>query len=179
MRLAVQGGFRGKMEGALDNIPYSVTEIYGIKSSVKYGSLEPVYHQLYRIYDVDPVQEQADALLVEDSNAGFSFFENTIEGVRCLSAGGASKIFQALSDETGTVMVIADGASFGSQMSRIYQLKHQKNGISLFLPESFEWIILASDVLNDSEVRKILADPVEYINSEDYISWERFSRSCW
>ena len=35
---------------ALDNLPYSVTEIYGIKSSGKYGSLEPVYHEMYRIY---------------------------------------------------------------------------------------------------------------------------------
>ena len=35
---------------ALDNLPYSVTEIYGIKSSGKFGSLEPVYHEMYRIY---------------------------------------------------------------------------------------------------------------------------------
>ena len=35
---------------ALDNLPYSVTEIYGIKSSGKYGFLEPVYHEMYRIY---------------------------------------------------------------------------------------------------------------------------------
>ena len=35
---------------SLDNLPYSVTEIYGIKSSGKYNSLEPVYHQMYRIY---------------------------------------------------------------------------------------------------------------------------------
>ena len=34
----------------LDNLPYSVTEIYGIRSSGKYGSLTPVYHEMYRIY---------------------------------------------------------------------------------------------------------------------------------
>ena len=38
---------------ALDNLPYSVTEIYGIKSSGKYGIQEPVYHQMYRIYGED------------------------------------------------------------------------------------------------------------------------------
>ncbi len=35
---------------SLDVLPYSVTEIYGIHSSGKFQSLEPVYHHLYRIY---------------------------------------------------------------------------------------------------------------------------------
>ena len=35
---------------SLDNLPYSVTEIYGIRSSGKYAYQKPVYHQLYRIY---------------------------------------------------------------------------------------------------------------------------------
>ena len=44
---------------ALDNLPYSVTEIYGIRSSGKYGSLEPVYHEMYRIYG-DGVPQRCD-----------------------------------------------------------------------------------------------------------------------
>ncbi len=36
---------------SLQTLPYSVTEIYGIHSSGKYNSLEPVYHDLYRIYN--------------------------------------------------------------------------------------------------------------------------------
>ncbi len=35
---------------SLENLPYSVTEIYGIHSSGKYAYQKPVYHQLYRIY---------------------------------------------------------------------------------------------------------------------------------
>lgn len=35
---------------SLDMLPYSVDEIYGIKSSGKYGGLEPVYHEFYKIY---------------------------------------------------------------------------------------------------------------------------------
>lgn len=34
----------------LEALPYSVREIYGIKSSGKYGTLAAVYHQLYMIY---------------------------------------------------------------------------------------------------------------------------------
>ena len=33
----------------LEVLPISVDEIYGIKSSGKYGSLEPVYHEFYKI----------------------------------------------------------------------------------------------------------------------------------
>ena len=35
---------------SLSNLPYSVDEIYGIKESGKYGSLEPVVNEFYRIY---------------------------------------------------------------------------------------------------------------------------------
>ena len=35
----------------LPNIPYSVDEIYGIKSSGKYGTLQQTYQEFYRIYE--------------------------------------------------------------------------------------------------------------------------------
>lgn len=44
----------------------------------------------------------------------------------------------------------------------------------LYLPESFEWLILSSRILNDSEIDKILEVPSDYIDSEKYFSWERF-----
>lgn len=37
----------------LHALPYSVNEIYGIHSSGKFNSLEPVYHELYRIYGTE------------------------------------------------------------------------------------------------------------------------------
>jgi hypothetical protein len=37
----------------LPNLPYSVTEIYGIRSSGKYGGLKQHYHEFYRIYGED------------------------------------------------------------------------------------------------------------------------------
>ena len=53
---------------SLQALPYSVTEIYGIHSSGKYNSLEPVYHSLYRIYNSkNVVQGSYDTVLVEDS----------------------------------------------------------------------------------------------------------------
>lgn len=34
----------------LDNLPYSIEEIYGIHTSGKYADLKQVYHEFYRIY---------------------------------------------------------------------------------------------------------------------------------
>ena len=35
----------------LENLPYSVNEIYGIHTSGKYADLKQVYHEFYNIYD--------------------------------------------------------------------------------------------------------------------------------
>jgi hypothetical protein len=37
---------------SLETLPISVDEIYGIKSSGKYGGLEPVYQEFYKVYEV-------------------------------------------------------------------------------------------------------------------------------
>ena len=52
---------------SLPNLPYSVTEIYGIHSSGKYAYPEPVYHQMYRIYGEHKNPETGGALLVNMS----------------------------------------------------------------------------------------------------------------
>ncbi|MDO5149527.1 MAG: Fis family transcriptional regulator [Oscillospiraceae bacterium] len=62
----------------LDMLPVSVDEIYGIKSSGKYGGLEPVYHEFYRLFDFENNQTEKypvkpDKFIIEDSNSGFQF----------------------------------------------------------------------------------------------------------
>lgn len=165
----------------LHALPYSVNEIYGIHSSGKFNSLEPVYHELYRIYGTEVETNICpDVVITEDSNSGFDFFNSVCsERVKCISANGKANIFNILSSGKieGNVLVIADGAAFGAQMANVFDLVENNNSINLYLPESFEWIILDSDVLNDSEVRQILKNPEEYIDSEKYFSWERFFTS--
>lgn len=156
---------------ALDNLPYSVTEIYGIKSSGKYGSLQPVYHEMYRIYGELPLSD-TDILLTEDSNSGYEFF--SAFSADCRSAKDAGNIFALLQELSGHITVVADGAAFGSQMGRIHKLMMRKSGIHLYLPESFEWLILSSGILDDHEVREILEQPYAFIDSKAYISWERY-----
>ena len=40
---------------ALPSLPYSIEEIYGIRTSGKYGTLKQSYHELYQMYGVDSV----------------------------------------------------------------------------------------------------------------------------
>lgn len=163
----------------LPNLPYSVEEIYGIKNSGKYGTLQQTYQEFYRIYgDVkNSVSFQADVVLVEDSNAGCDFFESIAEGRswRVISAGGKSNIYKLLKEhENKRVLVIADGAAFGSEMDKVMKKINMSDRMAIYLPESFEWLILKADVIRDNTVAEILEHPSDFIESRDYMSWERF-----
>lgn len=60
----------------LEMLPISVDEIYGIRSSGKYGSLVPVYHEFYRIYDFGKSERyplRPESMIIEDSNSGYSY----------------------------------------------------------------------------------------------------------
>lgn len=163
---------------SLDALPYSVEEIYGIKSSGKYGGLEPVYHKFYRIYGQQDTETQAEQLIVEDTNSGYEFFSNIAsdKNISCISAGGKGNVFNLMNSVASdkSLLVIADGAAFGSQMNKVMFLVNKKNHVQLYLPESFEWLILKSGVIKDSKIVKILENPSDYIDSTKWFSWERF-----
>lgn len=164
---------------SLPSLPYSVDEIYGIRSSGKYGTLQQTYQEFYHIYGNADYRESfsPDVIIVEDSNSGCEFFEYVTEEQNCqvVSAGGKSNIFKKLvgyADEN--VLVIADGAAFGPEMDRVVKRISMKDNQLLYLPESFEWLVLQSGVVKDTEISKVLEEPSEYIDSEKYMSWERY-----
>lgn len=72
------------------------------------------------------------------------------------------------------VCVIADGAAIGPEMNRLYVQTTKKKNIKLYLPESFEWVILNSGLIDGKRVREILEQPEKYIDSRSYFSWERY-----
>lgn len=163
----------------LEMLPISVDEIYGIRSSGKYGALVPVYHEFYRIYDfgreeIYPLRP--DSMIIEDSNSGYEFFSTVSEKVSCVSAKGKSNIFHILCEKKidRHTLIIADGAAFGSQMNRIERFVKGNEFLHLYLPESFEWLLLASGILKDPELKCILTNTAEYVESEEYFSWEQY-----
>lgn len=164
---------------SLATLPYSVEEIYGIKSSGKYGALQQTYQEFYRIYGKQQYDNlfNPEIILVEDSNSGYEFWEYAMQKKNrtVVSAGGKSNIFGKLGFyEDKKVLVIADGAAFGPEMDKVMKKILAGNEKVLYLPESFEWLILKSGVVKDKDINKILENPGEYIESEKYMSWEQF-----
>lgn len=110
---------------SIPSLPYSVEEIYGIHNSGKYGTLRKTYNEFYPLYSADHynTNKQEKCLIVEDSNAGYEFFEGICEqlGYReCISAKGKSNVFDMLiKHKDEEAVVIADGAAFGSEMEKI------------------------------------------------------------
>lgn len=166
----------------LPALPYSVEEIYGIHCSGRYMDTRQIYNLFYKIYsEINPGKVLIKALVTEDSQAGFTFFSQVSKtrGICCESAGGKSNILGILQEklldkEQKETLVIADGAAFGPEMAHISQLLRGNVNIKLYLPESFEWLLLYADIFNKPFIRKRLEEAENYIESEKYFSWERY-----
>ena len=163
----------------LFHLPYSVKEVYGLRNVTrqkKYQVFNRIYSEFYPLYDEKMVRIKPDVVVVEDSNSGYQFFSALCEkeGIRCVSAEGNSNIYKVIrecGDET--IMVVADGAVFGPEMERVLAFRKAKK-VVYFLPESFEWLILRSGLIDGAKVQEILEHPYDFIESEKYFSWERF-----
>lgn len=160
----------------LKMLPYSVDEVYGIVNKTRgYGNIKRLYSEFDHIYQKDELNLKVDVVIVEDANAGHEFFKEYFEekGVECITAKGKSNICKKLLEipKSKYVLIIADGAAFGPEMEDVLRLKYTKR-ICLFLPESFEWIILKSGIVEIDN--RILDTPEEFVESKDFFSWERF-----
>lgn len=164
----------------ISTLPYSVDEIYGIRNSGKYGTLKRTYQELFHLYERSDYQKSIRPRLViaEDSNSGYEFFSHVCEVSKyaeCISAKGKSNVFSTLVKfRDQDTLVIADGAAFGSEMEKIVRLMKDCPNINLYLPESFEWLILKAGVIDDNEIASMLEHPEEEIESRQYFSWERY-----
>ena len=66
---------------SLPTLPYSVEEIYGIRTSGKYGTLKQSYHEFYRIYGTLTYEKDVipELVITEDSNSGYQFFDHVCQ----------------------------------------------------------------------------------------------------
>ena len=164
---------------ALGSLPISVNEIYGIRSNGKMAENVPVYNSMYRLYGEFAHSTEINPTLVitEDSNAGHDFFSEDCAplGIACISAHGRDKITDYIYSRPGdAVLIIADGAAYGSKMRETCEYLKEFSNYVLYLPESFEWLLLASGILKERGLKDILKSPCKYIESSEFFSWERF-----
>ena len=134
----------------LAQIPYSIDAIRKIHKNGAKPKFEKIYKNISATEDRD---------------------------LECISSNGKSGIVKLLEQHKDQrILVIADAAALGSEIKELMYLRSvSNNNIDLFLPESFEWLILRSAIFaRNDNVQEILADPAEHIDCEKYFSWERF-----
>lgn len=163
---------------SLHNLPYSVEEIYEIKTSGKYHTFRKMFRSRKNHMYGRTERFSYNYCLTEDSKSGYQFFKKVFSEAQVSvdTARSNSSIFNWLNQHKDrTTFIIADGAAFGSEIDRI--LKLQESGSVQFrivLPESFEWLILKSGLIKAATLTDILNNPSDHVECGEYFSWERF-----
>ncbi len=170
----------------LPSLPYSVTEIYELSGKGKNKKFAKVYTSIYYMYFKGNKKENGfipEIIITEDEKSGYQYWKKVSEqnSIKCVTAKSKTAINkELLKYENKNVLVIADGAAFGPEMERIALKQETANGkIEICLPECFEWLLLASGILEHTDINmqtnfdSIKNLKVE-IESTDYFSWEQF-----
>ncbi len=104
---------------------------------------------------------------------GFGFFSIVYKD-NCETAGGKSKMYAIIRKcKNDKILVIVDGAAFGSEIGKIY--RYLQTGIKncvIYAPESFEYLILKSGVIDIKQ--DVINNTYLYADSSNYMSWEKF-----
>ena len=160
----------------LSNLPYSVDEIYKLKESGKYCNFEGVVNEFERIYSNSSSKYKVDRMITEDENSGYQFFNKVYKFKKCDSMGGNGNIKNLKLNPHEKTGIFIDGAAFGAHISNLEKLVKGFKNVKVFMPESFEYILLSSGIFrkHNNYLGKILKEPSEYIDSKEFISWERY-----
>ncbi len=166
----------------LPQLPYSIDCIKQIIRKNK-NDRKPQLDKIYKNISVKKISGfPYDIVITEDSKSDFQLFTKATEKhkVKCISAGGKSGILPLLNKHTDKkILVIADAAALGSEIRELVRFREiSNNKIDFFLPESFEWLILNSAIFaGNNHIKNILTEPVDYIESQEFFSWEQFFTS--
>ncbi|MBO5070403.1 MAG: hypothetical protein J6C37_08585, partial [Roseburia sp.] len=140
-------------------IPYSYKEVYGIKTSGKYHT----FAREYKDYDDFELAKQ---YVTEDEEAGLEYYKAIFGDDVVTTSKGNGALYKFANRDT---LLIGDGAAIGPHMYKLIE-----NHANLFLPESFEFLLLQSSLFKkDVEVRNLLNHKEEIISAE-YRSWEEY-----
>lgn len=165
----------------LPMLPYSVTEIYGFRKSGKFHEAKQTYNEIYHLYGEISGQNSISPqyVITEDSHSGYEFFCELAKQkeIICDSSDGKSNIIKSLMNSeniAGTRLVVVDGAAFGSEMRDVSEYVTTTDHVVLYAPESFEWLLLSSNAIPNVKVENYLSQPERYIDSKEFVSWERY-----
>ena len=125
------------------------------------------------------VKLHPDLLVTEDEKAGFVFYKHAFD-IEVSSAKSKTKICKKLKSLAAhgqdNILLIVDGAAFGPEIEQVSTLLEACfNSSYVYLPESFEWLLLHSPLFHDApEITSILLDFTDIIDWSQYFSAEQF-----
>lgn len=165
---------------SLKMLPYSVKEIYELVVSQKYANFKGVVNEFRELYtgkrQISDIP--AKQLVTEDKYSGYEFFQLFQTKKLCVSYtdGNAMAAYQIGKLQQSEVLYIVDGAAFGAYVEEcIETIKNNPDKkVSIWMPESFEYLLLQSGIVKDANLKKVLENPSDYVESEKYESWEQF-----
>ena len=72
----------------------------------------------------------------------------------------------------GDILVIADGAAFGAMIEKCLEIfgSEDNRRITGWFPESFEYLILCSGLVDTKNLKDILENTWEYVDCKEYVS---------
>lgn len=162
----------------LYNLPYSIHSVITLRTFNVRDTFETISEKLFtRVVSGKGV----NILVTEDSKSGRDIYKR-ISAVPVQDLKGApegkSTVYEKalhLADRGEYPCVIVDGAAFGCEVLRMLKLINRKGShVTLWAPESFEWLILKAGIVHKHGVDEILNNPSSYIESSEFMSWEQF-----
>lgn len=158
--------------GILSGVAYSVREIYGLTTR-REGEVHVT--ELYQRYaDGNCEMDGVELVITEDSNAGYEMMAQALD-CQVVSAKGNGNVYRVIGQGVNSgrkMRVVVDGAAFGAFVNKVGKLC-QKYHVSLFAPESFEYLVLKSEPFGRF-LRDELENTYDYCDSKEFLSWERY-----
>lgn len=161
----------------LGNLPYSIHEIYELDTN-RIGNR--MFCKQQQIYKSNNIAQNAiiSKIVTEDSKTGYEFYNEYAKthNIQCEHADGKTNVSKknVNKNNSQTTLIIVDGAAYGSEMNNTMILINSIPGYILFTPESFEWLLLNSNILNEPYITEVLKAPYNYIESSEFFSWEKY-----
>jgi hypothetical protein len=163
----------------LKMLPYSIHEIYEIVTHGKHADVKELYHELRELYSNYPIanNNQISAIVTEDSNSGYQFFADICKERIVVGANGNSNVLNTVKSlQAGDILVVVDGAAYGAMIEENleYFETAERRRITAWMPESFEYLILKSEIVKVKKLSEILGHTSDYVECSEYESWEQF-----
>jgi hypothetical protein len=170
----------------LCTLPYSCNAIYELQESKIVPQSNVINNDMHEIYQLNnkpkiSLEGRLDCVIVEDTNSGYELFR-ALSGrthKECISSNGNSNVIKMVRkrlseyEDTG-ISVVVDAAAFGPYYEELRSEVRLHHNVVLFLPESIEYLILASGIIRESELDKKLHETYNYADSTKFFSWEQY-----